>query len=73
MPKADKCLPPFEQVKNEPFQDSYASGIFSQFEGEQVLDALNSFADKLGGSIMEKLSAAGGEFFSSKSQDTDES
>ena len=75
MPQPDEALPPFTKVSNEPFHDPKTGGIFSHFESEQVIEALNSFADttlqrlstnglQLGESLLKKISSTGSELFS---------
>ena len=57
LPAPDPCLPPIQKIKNEPFGDNTAM----KFQGDEVLDKLNEFADstlEFGSSLLKRLMKA---------------
>ena len=54
LPAPDPCLPPLQKIKNEPFGDN----TVMKFEGDDVLDTFNEFADstlEFGSSLLKRL------------------
>ena len=54
LPAPDPSLPPFQKIKNEPYGDNTAM----KFQGDEVLDKLNEFADstlEFGTSLLKRI------------------